>query len=339
MRLRLEALVRRGSIVESRHELELALVDPEGRLEAATGDAARVTTFRSAAKPFQLLPLVERGHADRWGFGDADLALMSASHTGSAEHVAGVQRLLDRIGLGPDALACGYHEPEDPESLARLRGGAESPSPLYNNCSGKHAGMLALARAEGWPVEGYHLPEHPVQQLALRTVAELCGVDAASIATAVDGCSVVVFALPLSAMARGYAVLAAAARQPGGDARSQALARIARAMMAHPRLVEGRGRVSTELMEAAAGKLLAKCGAEGLQLVAWPERARGLAIKCRDGATRATGPAVVAALERFGALERDEIERLSSLRRARVHNAAGLDVGDVTAELHEAATA
>jgi len=334
MRLHLEVLARRGEIVESRHQLQLAHVDARGRVLAASEHPERVTTFRSAAKPFQLLPLVERGHAERWGFRDEELAVMAASHTGSAYHLELVRGILERIGLPPEAMVCGYHEPEDPASLAALRGGSAQPSPLYNNCSGKHAGLLALARAEGWPVEGYHRPEHPVQQLLHRTIAEVCGIAPESMGTAVDGCSLVVFSLPLLAMARGFAVLASAPGvASGGDARTRALARIARAMTAHPRAVEGLGRVSTALMEASGGRLVAKGGAEGLQLVGLMDRGQGVAIKCEDGAQRAIPPAVVAVLEQLGALSPEEVSRLAAQRTVRLHNAASLEVGSITAEL------
>jgi L-asparaginase II len=333
MRIELGACVYRGQVLESRHELEAALAGPDGELLASTGSPALVTMIRSAAKPFQLLPLVERGHADRWGFSDEQLAVMAGSHTGSPYHLGLVRGILERIGVGPEALVCGYHDPEDPESLASLRGGGAGPSPLYNNCSGKHAGLLTLARAEGWPVEGYHLPDHPVQQLLLRTIAEISGIAPGSIPTAVDGCSLVVYALPLQAMARGYATLAAASRSGGTDARSAAMARIVGAMTAYPRAVEGRGRLSTALMEATKGRLLAKCGAEGLQLVALLDRGQGLAVKCVDGAQRATGPAVVAVLEQLGVLSEEEIEALANERRMPLRNAAGLDVGHVIADL------
>jgi L-asparaginase II len=339
MRIHLEVLVRRGAVVESRHELQLALVDDAGRLVASTESPGLVTMFRSSAKPFQLLPLVERGHADRFGFRDEELAVMASSHTGSAYHLELVRGILQRIGLGPDQLACGFHDPDDPASLASLRKGLSEPTPLYNNCSGKHAGLLALVRAEGWPVEGYHHPDHPLQQLLQRTVAEVCGVAPETMASGVDGCSLVVFALPLSAMARGYATLAAAGRRPAQDDRTRALARIAGAMAAWPRAVEGDGRVSTALMQATGGRVLAKGGAEALLLVGLTERGHGMAIKCVDGAQRAIGPAVVAALEQFGALDGEELKRLDALRRTVTTNAAGLEVGSISADLRVVALA
>ena len=339
MRFHLEALVHRGSVLESRHVLHVALCNAGGGLLAQTEDPGLVTMYRSSAKPFQLLPLVERGHADRWGFRDEELAVMAASHTGSPYHLGLVRGILERIGIAPEQLACGYHDPEDPDSLAEIRSGGATRSPLYNNCSGKHAGLLALCRSEGWPVEGYFRPEHPLQQLLHRTVAETCGVAPGSIPTAVDGCSLVVYALPLFIMARSYAALATAAGGTGADARSQALARIARAMTTFPRAVEGGKRVSTRLMETTRGRLLAKGGAEGLQLVALLERGQGLAIKCVDGAQRAIGPAVVSVLEQLGMLSGEELEGLADVRRTVLRNAADLEVGQITADLRVTALA
>ena len=210
MRLQLEVRVWRGEIAESRHRVQMAVCDPGGRRIAGTEFPDLPTTFRSAAKPFQLVPLVERGHADRLGFGPTEIALMAASHTGSPRHLEVVRGILARIGRGESDLACGIDEPLDPASRQALRDGSASPSPVYHNCSGKHAGMLALCQAEGWPTAGYETPEHPLQQLMHRTVSEICGLAVVQVPWAIDGCGVCVFAMPLSAMARGYARLAAA---------------------------------------------------------------------------------------------------------------------------------
>ena len=331
MRSRLEVFVRRGGAFESHHRLQAAVCDADGRLVECTEHPELSTTWRSGAKPFQLLPLVERGHVDRWGFGADELAVMAASHTGSAEHLTLVRRILERIGRDERDLACGYHDPPDPESLAELRAHPEKRSPLYNNCSGKHAGMVALALAEGWPVAGYHHPEHPLQQLVRRTVVEVTGVPDERIETGIDGCSVVAFGLPLTGMATAYARLAAASAS--GSARERALARIREVMTGHPYVIGGHGRFSSEVMAAAHGRLLSKVGAEGLECVAWHERGLGIAVKCEDGATRATEPATLALLERLGALGAAERGALESFRRPRIANAVGLDVGWIEAEI------
>ncbi|MBI1795716.1 MAG: asparaginase [Candidatus Eisenbacteria bacterium] len=329
MRLQIDVVVWRGSIPESRHRVQAAVCAAAGRLEAATDQPELLTTFRSAAKPFQLLPLVERGHADRWRFGDEELAVMAASHTGSPAHVALVRGILERIGLSERHLACGYHDPIDPESLAIVRSRPDERSPVYNNCSGKHAGMLCLALSEGWPVEGYGRADHPVQLLMRGTVGEACGIDPDALAVAVDGCSVSVFGLPLSGMARAYARLAAA--REDGDARERALARIRGAMCRHPRAVGGEGRFSTVLMERTGGRIVAKGGAEGLECAGIPERGLGLALKAEDGAARGVGPATLALLELLGDLTEAEIAALRESRRPIVHNHAGLEVGSLEA--------
>ena len=326
MRLQAEVLVFRGSIAESRHRVQCAAAKPSGQLVAVTDETQRVTSFRSAAKPFQLLPFVERGHADALGCGNQELAIMAASHSGSRAHLALVQGLLDRIGLSESHLACGYHDPQDPESLEDVRRDPARRGPLYNNCSGKHAAMLALAKAEGWPVAGYEQPGHPLQQLMLRTVAECCGVVPESVQLGVDGCSVPVFGVPLAAMAQGYARLAEAMGK-GGDRRERALQRIGCAMAAHPVLVEGHGRLATDVMLASSGRLVAKSGAEGLLLVGDPSRALGVAIKCEDGAMRAVAPAAVDLLQTLGLLAAEDLPALQAHRRPPVQNAAGLDVG------------
>lgn len=324
MRLQAQVLVLRGDIAESVHRVQCAVVDATGAEAGRSEHAERITSFRSAAKPFQLLPFVERGHADALGWGEPELAIMAASHSGSREHLALVRRLLERIGLEAKHLACGYHDPMDAESLEDVRRDPGLRGPLYNNCSGKHAGMLAFCRAEGWPVEGYEQPSHPLQQLLLQTVADCCGVKPESIALGVDGCSVPVFGMPLTRMARGYARIAEAWAR-GGDARARALQRIARAMTAHPVLVEGHGRLATDLMRATGGRVLAKSGAEGLLLLA--DASHGIAIKCEDGAMRALGPAAVETLLALGVLRPGEVEGLAAHRHPPVHDAAGHVVG------------
>ena len=330
----LEVQVWRGAIPESRHRLQAAVCDSSGRLAFATEAPHLVTTLRSAAKPFQLLPLVERGHADR--FDSEMLAVMAASHTGSARHTALVQRILDAIGCTVADLACGADEPVDRDARALLRSRDEAPTALHHNCSGKHSGMLALCIAEGWPTAGYQKPDHPVQKLMHRTVAEICGLGIDQVPVAIDGCSVCVFAMPLTAMARGYARLATASAS--GDARDAALARIREAMRAHPWATGGAGRFSTALMESAP-HLVAKGGAEALECIGWPERGLGIAIKCEDGAARAVGPASVLLLEQLGALDAAARAKLAAWIDPPVYNAAGLEVGVLRATLRQPVSA
>lgn len=329
--MHLEVQVWRGDIAESRHRIQAVACDATGRIVFATERPGTVTTMRSAAKPFQLLPLVERGHADALGFGPEHLAVMAASHTGSERHLTLVRDILARIGRTAADLACGADKPIDAATRAALRRSGEAPSALHHNCSGKHAGMVALCVAEGWPVEGYERPEHPVQRLMHRTVAEMCGLAIEQVRTATDGCSVSVFAMPLTAMARGYARFATAS---GDEARGNALARIRDAMRAHPWAVGGETRFSTALMEAAP-HLVAKGGAEALECIGWPEPGLGLAIKVEDGSSRAAAPATLYVLERLGAIDDAARERLAARAEPVLRNAAGREVGSLRATAEE----
>ncbi len=317
----------RGGVPESEHLAEGVVVDAMGTVLADTDRPDFATFFRSSAKPFQLLPLVERGHADRLGLTARHLALMSASHNGAAIHVQGSREILAATGADESQLECGYHVPEDPESARFLATApAEVKTAIWNNCSGKHAGMIALAKAEGWPVAGYVGRDHPVQRVQMEAIADLCGVDAARLPLATDGCSAVNPALPLVAMARGYARMAAS-RTSGGNARETALARIRDAMAAHPEMVAGEGRFCTALMRATHGRMVTKTGAEGLQCVALPERGWGVALRVRDGARRAVAPALVSWLVALELLRPDEAERLAEFARPALTNHRGLPVG------------
>jgi L-asparaginase II len=331
MKLDIEVVVWRGPIPESRHRIQAVCVDASGRIRAATSEPRLLTAFRSSAKPFQMLPLVERGHADQFGFDEPTLAVMAASHTGSRRHVALARGILTRIGLDESHLACGYHEPQDSESLADVRNDPSLCSPIYNNCSGKHAGMLAMCLAEGWPTAGYEQAAHPLQRLLHETVASVCDCAPGAVAVAVDGCSACVFGLPLQAMATGYARFAAA--PDSGTARERALARIRAAMAAHPFVVGGHDRFDTQFGECTHGRRIAKVGAEGLECVAIPEHGLGLVAKCEDGNGRATGPATLALLQHLDLLTHEEIEALAPLRRPVITNVRGLSAGVIEAEV------
>jgi L-asparaginase II len=335
--LRIEVALQRGPILESIHRFEAAAVDVDGIATARSVRPDRVTTFRSAAKPFQLVPLIEAGHADRFAFTPEDLAVMASSHTGSAAHVALVAGILERIGCTDRDLRCGYHEPLDPSSRERLARQPASRSPLYNNCSGKHAGMLALAAAEGWPLDSYESPDHPLQRRMRDVIASMCDLDPERMPVAVDGCSVSVFGVPLERMALAYARLATAS--DAGDGRQRALARVRRAMQAFPLAAGGAERFSTALMEATGGRLVAKGGAEGLECVALTETSLGVAVKCLDGADRAVPPAMIALLEHLGALSSGERDALEVWRRRTVTNHNGLEVGFLEASVREESSA
>jgi L-asparaginase II len=289
-----------------------------GELLASVGDVRTLTFIRSSAKPFQLAPFVASGRFDAYDFPAPTeaLAIMAASHAGEDRHARTVQGLLRVGGLTREVLACGTHAPYDRETAQRLLRDGEPPSELRHNCSGKHAGMALHAKAAGWPVETYWQPDHPIQQLALDTVATVTGLAREQILTATDGCGVVSFGMPLERLARAFAVLADPSGLPD-DALRRALERIRDAMMAHPELVAGeRRQLDTALMRAAPRTLLAKGGAEGVQAVALRAGgqtrgagALGLALKIEDGdgARRARGTATIAALHQLGAVTEDAV--------------------------------
>lgn len=318
--------VRRGPLVESRHVVHVAVVDAGGRVVARCGDTQLVTYARSAIKPMQALPLVEDEVAARFGLDDEELALACASHSGEPEHVTVARRMLAKVGLGEDALACGAHAPFHRPSARALQEAGTLPGRLHNNCSGKHAGMLALARAHGWEVRGYQTAGHPVQQRMLHEMARWCDVAPSDIVVGVDGCGVATFAVALEALAGGFARLAAA--DAAGEVGPN---RILDAMRAHPRLVAGTGRFCTVLMEVTAGRVVAKVGAEGVYGAMMPDAGLGIALKVADGGRRAAEPALVGALAALNLLGTDELSRLQSFAAPALSNTRGEEVGEVRA--------
>lgn len=296
--------VTRGELVESRHQVHVAVVDAAGELVAAAGDPRRPTILRSAAKPLQAVPLLETGAFDAFGFDDAILAVCCASHVGAPEHVEAVSRGFALAGL-------------DPALLRNTEGTVQDR--LEHNCSGNHLGFLAASVHMGWPLEGYRDPGHPSQVAAREAVARAAGLAARQVPICVDGCGVVAFQLPLDAIAGIYA------RLPAEQPRQVA------AMRAHPELVRGDGRLDTELMRAVPGAV-SKGGAEGLSALGLPEQGLGVAVRVEDGADRAVAPAlldVVAGLLHWPA----QPVNLRELATPSVRNAPGDEVGLVKSDV------
>lgn len=296
----------RGGVVEVWHDVHVAVVDAAGRLVAATGDPDLRTFWRSAAKPFQALPLVADGVVDRFDVTNEELALCCASHSSEPAQVARVRDLLGKIGCGERDLLCGSHPPLS-DSVARdyeTRG--VRLTAIHSNCSGKHAGMLALARHHGWPTEFYTRLEHPVQRRCLEEVSRWTGVPAPEIRTAIDGCGVVCYGLPLRNMALAYARLTSAdSGLRSADSKGEGRIRnpqsaIVEAMLRHPELVAGEGRPCTELMRAYPGRVITKVGAEGVYCAVLTKERVGVALKVADGHGIAAALAIAAVLEELG---------------------------------------
>lgn len=316
--------VLRGGRVESVHVVDLAVVGADGAEAVTSGDVTTPVFARSAIKAFQALPLVEAGVVERYGLTEEELALCCASHSGEPRHVALAASILEKIGLGEEALACGAHDPFDDAATRALRESGRAPGRLHNNCSGKHAGMLALAVAHGWPVEGYHEADHPVQRRMLQEVSRWTDVEEDRLWTGVDGCGVVTFGIPLRAMALAFArLLAAPAASPA--------ARVVAAMTAHPFLVAGTNRLCTRVLEVTGGRILAKVGAEGVYGAACRESGLGIALKAKDGARRAAEVALVGVLEALELLRPAEAEGLRQWSRQPLRNTRGERVGEVRA--------
>lgn len=312
--MRVEQL--RGGWVEAVHDVHVAVVDAAGRLVACTGDADLVTFWRSAAKPFQALPLVADGVMERFGLTDVDLALVCASHSSEPGQVARVRELLAKVGCTERDLLCGPHPPLSERVALDYQTRGVRLTAVYSNCSGKHAGMLALARHHGWPTAFYTRLEHPVQQRCLAEVSRWTDVPAAEIKTGVDGCGVVCFGLSLKSMAGAYAKLAHGAPAPA--------ARVVEAMLRHPDLIAGEGRPCTDLMHAHPGRVIAKVGAEGVYCALLPQEGLGVALKVADGHGVAAALAIAAVLDALGLRPRPE----SLVTRPNV-NTRGETVGEL----------
>jgi L-asparaginase II len=291
------AAVWRGEVVESVHYGRYCVRSSGGETLDSLGDPEAYVCLRSAAKPFQALPLVFSGAADAFGIVDEELAVACASHNAEPRHLRAVRSILRKAGLSEEDLQNGAHPPLHGPMAVRLARGGEEPRPIHGNCSGKHAGMMAVCVYAGWDPAGYRDPDGPLQKLVRRAVAKLCGLESEDVRIAGDGCGVPVLALPLEKLALGFARLAGGAEDFPEDL-LEAVKRVREAMRAHPFMIAGTGRFDTQLMGET--ELIAKSGAEGVFAAASPKASWGLALKISDGASRAVAPAALAALQRRG---------------------------------------
>jgi L-asparaginase II len=318
--------VLRGALVESRHRGAVAVADAAGAMVFAIGDVAAPVFPRSAIKALQALPLVESGAADRYGFGDEELALACASHNGEPGHIAGVERMLAAAGLDASALRCGAHWPMS-QTAAYALAKTGTASALHNNCSGKHAGFLCLACAMGVDHADYWRPEHRVQREVRAAIEDFTGAMLAQDVCAIDGCSVPTWAIPLRNLATGFAKFATGA----GLSRERAAAaqRLRRACVQKPWHVAGTGRFCTEIMQIFGARVFVKTGAEGVYCGGLPEQGLGIAVKCDDGASRAAQAVTAALIARFLPLDDSERAALAPFVRPMLRNWNGFEVGAV----------
>jgi L-asparaginase II len=327
--------VLRGGMVESVHRGSVAVVDARGKLVAFAGDPSTRTCLRSAAKPFQAIPLLEYGGREEYDLTGEELALTCASHGGEPVHVSTAAALLRKGEFDEEDLLCAPHLPFDDKSAADLRASGEPPSPLHNNCSGKHAGMLLATQVMDAPSAGYIAPDHPLQLLMRHTIADFAGLTPADVPYAIDGCGVPAFFLTLYRAAFAYARLMDGAIERYAESGRQVI----EAMTSHPHYVAGNWSMTTPLMAAFRGELLAKEGAEGFYGMALApsltgdyDGPLGVAIKIEDGSMdRGRDPVVLRVLELLG-VELEERAGLAAYRDTTTRNYAGTVVGEVRAE-------
>jgi L-asparaginase II len=319
--------VTRGPMVESRHRAAFAVTDSDGVVVSQAGDIERPVYPRSAIKPIQALALLETGAVEAFELGDAEIALACASHGGERRHVETVANWLERIGCTLDALECGAHPPNAETAMVELIAGGGQPTALHNNCSGKHAGFLSVARHLGYPTAGYIAFGHPVQQRVLGILESMTGCDLGDAPRGIDGCGIPTLGIPLGNLALAMARLADPADQP--EPRQNAAARVRRAMAAEPFMVAGTGRFCTRIMELTGERALIKTGAEGVYCGALPELGLGIALKVDDGAGRAAEVLMGRLLVRFGAIGEAEAEALAAVLAPPVLNRAGRRVGEL----------
>jgi L-asparaginase II len=319
--------VTRGPLVESCHHGSIAIVNAMGELIGSVGDPDRVVYLRSAAKPAQATAGLATGTAGAFGFTEAEIAVTCASHRGQKRHTDAVRSILEKIGLDEGALLCGVHAPADGPTARELTAAGEEPTVLHNNCSGKHAGMLAACRHLGLDVADYIEPEHPLQRRILAVMATLAEVAEADIAIGRDGCGVPTFGMPLRHAAIIFSRLARPDSLP--EKLREAATRVRAAMGRHPQMVSAPGTFNTELLRAFAPHIVAKGGAEGLFGIGLADDGRGIAMKIDDGNARAIPTICVALLRKMDRLDTEKAAALSSFAEPPVQNCRKEVVGRI----------
>ncbi len=316
--------VFRGPLVESRHRGAAIIADHNGTTRVAWGNVDMCVFPRSAVKPLQAIPLVESGAADAFAVSDGELALACASHNGETGHVEAVLAWLRRLGLGPGDLECGAHRPLFEGAAEALAASGGKPTAVHNNCSGKHAGFLTLSRHLGCDPRGYVTPEHPVQGRVTAVLQEMYGIDLSPAPLGIDGCSIPTWGVPLRILAGAMARFARP--EALGPVRARAAKRLARAMMAHPFMVAGSDRFCTRAMSATPGRVVVKTGAEGVYVAALPESGLGIAVKCDDGAARASQVMMASLLHGLGLLD---AAGAADLLTPRLQGVGGRVIGEI----------
>ncbi|OQE17568.1 hypothetical protein PENSTE_c020G08118 [Penicillium steckii] len=337
----------RGGVVENRHAVHAAIVDDEGNLLYSVGDPNRITLARSAAKPAQALSILETGALEKYHLNDADLALMCASHSSEDRHISRARAILSSISASEEDLQCGGHIPVSPTVHHAWIRANFTPTPVCSNCSGKHAGMIAAAKALEADVGSYHLPDHPLQRRIRKDVDDICGLESGESKWGLDGCNLPAPAFPLHCLARMYATFATAAsltpnlsstngkEYPAN--RSTSMSRVFNAMARYPENVGGEGRFCTILMKAFQGEVIGKLGADGCYGIGVKQSQStrqlgasggiGIAVKIEDGSIPILYSAVTEVLEQLRIGEPEMRSKLAEFHTLEVKNTVGVVTG------------
>ncbi len=315
----------RGSLVESLHRATIAVVDGSGNTFANLGDPTKVTYWRSAAKPLQVFPLLQRDGITKYNLTLAEVAVMCASHAAEDIHTQATRSILTKAGLNEELLACGTHPPVNREVRDRMIKNGESETEIHHNCSGKHSGMLLLAKLLDASYNEYWTEEHPVQREMVSIISQLTEVTEDNIWLAKDGCGVPVFGIPIDRMAYAYSLFGCS--DLDSDLR-YCFDTVQEAITTHPKMVAGTGRFNTKLMEVMGKKVVAKGGAQGVLSFGIPAHGLGVTIKVEDGDNKQTGPIAVEVLKQLDILTDREASELEREHYPQIKNARGEQVGE-----------
>jgi L-asparaginase II len=324
----------RGNWVENRHRGAFCLCDANGNIEVSMGDIERPVFPRSAIKAMQALPMFETGAADKFSLDDKALGLACASHHGEEDHIAVAKNMLAATGLTADDLECGAHPPSNAAARKALEASGEKPNALHNNCSGKHAGMLSVARALGVDTKGYAGRDHEVQKRVRKAVETVIGEGLTEDRCGTDGCSIPTWAAPLRSFARGFARMATGEGLPRDMA--AAAKRLFDAATSHPHLIAGTDTFDTDVMAAFKGRLMVKIGADGVYCGALRDTGLGFALKCDDGSLPAVTAMIAAILQGISEPDDEALAVLKRYARKPMTNWRGIEVGvlEATAEAY-----
>ena len=318
-------VLTRTNRVESIHKGHICVTNSNKNIISCIGDSENKVYLRSSAKPIQAVAFVHSGAMEKFNISLEELAIICSSHSGEDFHRKAVSSILKKIGLSEENLSCGVANPYNQDMINDLIKKGERPSQLYNCCSGKHAGMLALCKHHNFPIEGYTEPEHPLQQLILRVFAELLDCETDDITLGIDGCGIPTYMVTLHQASYLYSLIAHGSN--GHGKYKDSFGTIQKAMATYPRMINGDKEFCTDLISHSHGKIIGKVGAEGLYCVAVPEKQLGICIKIYDGNERGVYPVAIHLLKQLGVLDNEAMEKLKLWAYPPIKNHKGIAVG------------